>query len=82
MLQSLGKMTNLFAATRHIHYAKSRRLFLQEMLQLKTWVYKSFTNHGLPTVRRRDRFWAGLWINLIIEQVMRSLKSRGGLTHG
>lgn len=86
LLQSLGKMINLFAATGHIHYAKSGRLFLQEMLRVKTdypWVYKSFTDHGLHTVRRSDRFWAGLWTDLIIEQVMmRSLKSRGGLTRG
>ena len=84
LLQSLGKMMNLFAATGHVHYAKSGRLFLQEMLQLKIdylWVYKSFTDHGLHIVRRSDRFWAGLWTDLVIEQMMmRSLKSRGGLT--
>ena len=79
-------MINLFAATGHIHYAKSGRLFLQEMLRLKPdypWVYTCFTNHGLLTIRRSDRFWAGLLKDLIIEQVMmRSLKSRGGLTRG
>ena len=38
---------------------------------------------GYHTVRRSDRFWAGLWTDLIIEQVlMRSLKNRGGLTRG
>ena len=47
------------------------------------WVYKCFTDHGLHTIRRSDRFWAGLLKDLIIEQVMmRSLKSRGGLTRG
>ena len=56
------------------------------MLQLETeypWVYSNFSNHGHHTVRRSDRYWAGLWTDLIIEQVlMRSLKSRGGLTRG
>ena len=34
-------------------------------------------------MRRSDRFWAGLWADLIIEQVMmRSLKTRGGITRG
>ena len=34
-------------------------------------------------MRRSDRFWAGLWPDLTIEQViMRAAKSRGGLTGG
>ena len=48
-----------------------------------TWVYDSFVNSGYHAVRRSDRFWARLWTDLIIEQVMmRSLKSRGGLSGG
>ena len=57
---------------------------IQEMVRLKTdspWVYKRFTDHGLHIVCRSNRFWAGLWTNLIIEQMMmRFLKSQGGLT--
>ena len=35
------------------------------------------------TVRRSERLWAGLWTDIVIEQVlMRSLKSRGDLTRG
>ena len=34
-------------------------------------------------VRRRDHLWAGLSVDLIIEQVlMRSMKTSGGLTKG
>ena len=34
-------------------------------------------------MRRSDRYWAGLWTDLIIEQVlMRALKTSGGLTRG
>ena len=85
-LQTVSEMINLFAASGHIHYAKSARLYLQQMLELETnypWVYDNFLNCGYHTVRRTDRFWAGLWTDLIIEQVMmRSLKSRGGLSGG
>ena len=38
---------------------------------------------GYHTLRRSDRFWAGLSPDLIIEQVlMRSIKTNGGLTRG
>ena len=38
---------------------------------------------SLHAIRRSDRNWAGLWTDLVIEQVMmRAVKSRGGLTHG
>ena len=41
-LIAIGKMLNLFAATGHINYAKSSRLYLQLMMQLPSdypWVY-------------------------------------------
>jgi hypothetical protein len=85
-LVALSKMINVFAASGHIHYAKSARIHLQNMLELQItypWVHKCFASHGYHTVRRSDRYWAGLWSDLIIEQVlMRSLKSRGGITRG
>ena len=85
-LQSVKSMLNLFAATGHIHYAKSARLYLQNMHNLETnfpWVHAKFANERFHTVRRSSRFWAGLWTDLTIEQVMmRSIKSRGGLTRG
>ena len=47
------------------------------------WLYRCFTEQGFHTVRRSNRVWAGLWTDLVIEQVMmRSIKSRGGLTRG
>ena len=85
-LIGVGKMMNLFAATGHINYAKSSRLYLQLMLELPTehpWLYNYFTEHGFHSLRRSSRYWAGLWTDLVIEQVMmRSIKSRGGLTRG
>ena len=85
-LDALSNMINLFAATGHINYAKCARLHLQNMLELENnhpWVYEKFAVHGFHTIRRTDHFWAGIWSDLAIEQVlMRSLKSRGGLTRG
>ena len=85
-LYAISKMTNLYAATGHINYAKSARIYLQLMVDLENthpWLHQKFSEEGLFVVRRSDRFWAGLWPDLTIEQVMiRSLKSRGGLTRG
>lgn len=85
-LLQVEKMLNLLAATGHINYAKSSRLYLQLMRELPTehpWLHHCFTEQGFHAVRRSSRYWAGLWTDLIIEQVMmRSIKSRGGLTRG
>ena len=79
-------MLNLFAATGHINYVKSAHLYLQLMLELPKdfpWLHEMFINQGFHTVCRSGRYWAGLWTDLVIEQVMmRSIKSRGGLTRG
>ena len=46
-------------------------------------LYTNFAEHGYHTVRQSDRYWTGLWTDLIIEQVlMRALKTSGGLTRG
>ena len=42
-----------------------------------------FKENGCHSVRHSDSYWAGLWSDLIIKQVMmRSMKLRGGLTRG
>ena len=47
------------------------------------WVYRNFAVNGYHTVCRSDRYWSGLWTDLIIEQVMmRSLKTSGGIARG
>ena len=79
-------MLDLFAATGHINHAKSARLYIQQMWELQEthpWLlFETFTE-GYHVVRRSDRFWSGLWSDLVIEQtLMRSLKTRGGLTRG
>ena len=84
-LNAVTALLNLFAATCHIHYAKSASLYVQEMRKLPSthpWLHQKFVE-WYHTVRRSERLWAGLWTDIVIEQVlMRSLKSRGGLTRG
>ena len=84
-LMVVRQMLNLFSATAHFQYAKSARLYLQLMDELPIdfpWLYNLF-QQGYYTIRKSDRFWAGLWTDLVIEQsLMRTAKSRGGLTRG
>ena len=79
-----SRMLNLFAASGHHHYAKCGRLYLQmieDMPETHPWLYEQFANNGCHTVHQSDRPWTGVWMS--IEQIlMRSLKSRGGLTRG
>eukprot|EP00794_Sanderia_malayensis_P019665 gene19665-21612_t len=81
----LSQMLHLFAATGHINYAKSARLYLQEMQKLPEthpWLHAQFTD-GHHTVQRTNKNWTGIWTDLAIEQtLMRSIKSRGRLTGG
>ena len=76
----------LFAATGHFNYAKSARMYLQQMLkrpEKHPEVHTMFKENGYHLLRRSDKYWAGFWSDLIVEQVMmRSVKSRGGLTRG
>ena len=80
-LQSTADMLNLFAASGHLNYAKSARLYVQQMMSLSEkhpWIHEQFEN-GKHTVQRSQRYWAGLWSDLVIEQtLMRSVKSTGG----
>lgn len=84
-LHIVHEMLPVFAATGHVNYAKSARLYLQQMHELSTthpFMYNNFLN-GNHTVRRSDRFWSGLSMDLVIGQtMMRAIKCRGGLTRG
>jgi len=84
-LQGLYDMLPYLAASGHNLYVKSIQIYLQKMFCLKEnlpAVHEHFMN-GLHVVRRSDRHWAGISTDLAIEQcLMRSLKTRGGLTRG
>lgn len=85
-LYSLEQMLPLFASTGHHHYTKCARLYLQMMRQLPVdypWLNNQFVQEKKHSVFRTDKHWRGIWSDLAIEQIlMRSLKSRGGLTRG
>ena len=56
-LNAVTALLNLFAATCHIHYAKSARLYVQEMRKLPSthpWLHQKFVE-GYHTVRRSER---------------------------
>ena len=47
------------------------------------WLHYMFIKQGFHAVRRSNRYWGGLWTDLVIEQVMmKSIKSQEGLTRG
>jgi len=76
-------MLNLLAASGHTHYSKCARLYLQTMCSLLTdhpWLYDVFVKNGFNSVRRSERYWSGLSADLVIEQTMRTIKGRSGLT--
>jgi hypothetical protein len=78
-------MLNLFAATGHINYAKCARLYLQKMNELPEthpWLHQQFVE-GKHAVTRTGNNWTAVPTDQSIEQsLMRSAKSRGGLTRG
>ena len=84
-LDALSETLPYFASSGHYLYLKSAYLYLQCMHELPDTnpsVYAKFTQ-GYHVVRRSDAFWAGLPTDLVIEQeLMRSVKSVGGLTRG
>lgn len=86
-LYCVRSMLPYFHAAGHIHYAKSAQLYLQQMLNIQARMsateFQRFTADGFFTVRRSSKLWAGVWSDMTIEQVlMRSMKSRGGVTRG
>ncbi|KAE8743752.1 hypothetical protein FOCC_FOCC009627 [Frankliniella occidentalis] len=80
-------MIPYFHAAGHLNYAKAAHLHMQNMEDLARTMdpadYELFTGRGYFVVRRSKRFWAGLALDLTIEQfLMRAIKSEGGLTRG
>ena len=78
-------MLPYFAVACHRLYTKSAYIYLQMMNELQNihpHIYKNFQN-GLHGARRSDRFRAVLSTDFMIEQdLMRSVKTSGGLTQG
>ena len=85
-LYALERMLNLFGATCDFNYAECARLLTgNEKFEGYTPLdlQVSQEKKGYHTVRRSDWYCAGLWTDLIIEQVMmRFLKTRGEIMRG
>ena len=84
-LQTVQDTLPYFAASGHSLYAKPVYVYLQIMLRLPDThpdAHRKFME-GYHVVRRSDRFWAGLFPDRIIEQVlMRSITTHGGPASG
>uniref|UniRef100_A0A1B0CSS6 Uncharacterized protein n=1 Tax=Lutzomyia longipalpis TaxID=7200 RepID=A0A1B0CSS6_LUTLO len=86
-LQSIEAMLPYFHSSGHLNYAKSAHLYLQDMANLQNQMepaeYQNFTEKGYFVIRRTNKFWSGVSVDITIEQeLMRSFKTSGGLTHG
>ena len=85
-LNAILQLLNLFTASGHLHYAKSARLYLQNMRMLgheHSDLNKLYYVEGFHVVQRLSHVFNGFSRDLVIEQVlMAALKGGGGLTHG
>ncbi|KAL5005113.1 hypothetical protein ScPMuIL_018569 [Solemya velum] len=84
-LHTIQMMLPYLAAAGHNLYVKSAYVYLCEMQELEKCrpdVYAMF-EAGHHVLRRSDRYWARLSIDIVIEQVLiRSMKTSKGLTRG
>ena len=81
------QMIPLFHAAGHLAYAKYARLYVQDMESLSERMsneqFHRFTTMGYFSIRKSNTSWAGNFSDQTIEQeLMRLLKSSGGMTHG
>ena len=86
-LYAISQMIPYLHAAGHTQYAKSARLYHQTMKTVQSVMseddYARFTTRGYFTIRRTHHFWSGNFTDQTIEQdLMRMLKSAGGMTHG
>ena len=86
-LRSIEQMIPYFHAAGHLAYAKSARLYLEQMRLLPSSMkdndFRQFTQEGFFTIRRKDQFWGGNFTDQVIEQnLMRLFKTSGGMTRG
>ena len=84
-LQALQQMLPYLAAAGHHNYTKSLALYLTQMEKLQDThphVYSKFVDDFF-VLRRTVSYWAGIYSDLYIEQVlMRNFNAVGGLTRG
>ncbi|KAK3921598.1 Fructose-1,6-bisphosphatase class 1 2 [Frankliniella fusca] len=85
-LQCTKKMLPYFFAAGHLNYFKACNAYLQQMQAAEKAMpfdeFRCFAG-GSFTIRSENKFWAGVWTDMIIEQrLMRFLKGNEGITRG
>ncbi|KAE8746843.1 hypothetical protein FOCC_FOCC006402 [Frankliniella occidentalis] len=85
-LQSTKQMVPYFLAAGHFNYFKACNTYLQQMRTAQSVMppdeFSSFAG-GRFTIRTQEKFWDGVWTDMIIEQkLMRFLKVSEGITRG
>ena len=81
----MHEMLPYLAASGHNLNTKSVYLYLQDMVKLQQLHPKDYAHflQGYHVIRQSNRFWAGLPLDLAIEQIlMKSVKTTSGLTQG
>ncbi|GBM82584.1 hypothetical protein AVEN_208187-1 [Araneus ventricosus] len=78
-------MLPVLHASGHLNYAKSTHVCLQNCLKLLTSLnaaeYDLFITCGYFTIRCNEKFWSGIWSDMMIKYVlMRSISRSGRLT--
>ena len=84
---TLVKIIPVFHAAGHLAYAKCTRMYIQLLSNYKSWMnnqeYEKFFDEGKVVIRRIEEEWKGNEADKVIEQdLMRLIKSKGGLTRG
>ena len=78
-LYAVKQMLPYLHAAGHLHYAKSAHLYVQQVEELPAEIGILFAESDYFAIRRSDNFWARVWSNMTIEQVlMRAIKTSEG----
>lgn len=86
-LAFIQRMIAYFYASGQFLYPKFAHLYLQDIRKLKETInddceFARFTTDGFFMIRRTQKFWSGVWPDMMIKQVlMRSIKTPVRLTH-
>lgn len=84
-LQCVKDMLPLFYASGHFAYAKSARIYLQDMANLELTMdpieFERYSKDGYFTIRRSDKAYSGIWSDVTIKQTLNRFFGTD-LTHG
>ena len=73
-IMSAREMLHTLHTVGHLPYAKSAQLYLQEMERLEELLpaddFEKYINQGYFTIRRTNKFWAGVWNDMTIKQML------------